>query len=59
MGENYISLVQELKLIYWNIFTKHLGVNHLQPWIPRQDTVGEDMNTFHRTIGSMKFPGDS
>ena len=42
-----------------NSFAKHLGVNHLQTWIPRQDTVGEDMNTFERTIGSTKLPGES
>ena len=39
-------------------FATNLEVNHLQPWIQRRVTVGEDMNTFERTIGNMKLFGE-
>ena len=50
---HFISPENETYL--WSSFCQKFGISNVQPWRPRQDTVGEDTKAFQRTIESTKL----
>ena len=51
MGRTTFHYYKKLNLLIEFFSANNLRVNHLQPWVPGQITVGENMKFLQRIIG--------